>query len=66
MVLLKLTTLIPNYDLMKSRCLYKELRGHKNTWFEAELFPKLILIDMNKNKIISTKKLCQATEGKVL
>ena len=30
------------------------LRGHKNTWFKAEMFPKLIQIDMNKNKIIPT------------
>ena len=32
----------------------KQLRGYKNKWFNAEMFPKLIQIDMNKNKTIPT------------
>jgi len=41
-VLLKLTTLVPNYDLMKSAC--KELKGHKIHDFRLN-----IQIYINKN-----------------
>ena len=33
---------------------FEELRGFKNKWFKAKMFPTLTQTDMNKNKIVPT------------
>ena len=33
---------------------HEELRGLKNKWFKAKMFPILTQSDMNKNKIVPT------------
>ena len=45
---------------------FKELRRHKNTWFEIEIFPNLHQMDMNKNNTVPMRKVWKATEGKEL
>lgn len=49
--LLYVTTFVLKYDVLESRCLWK---GH-NTRFETKMFPNLIQIDMNHNKITPTE-----------